>query len=143
MTSTLSRYRRDPDLAKGRWVDLPGIDGVQLKIAAQSAEFHRACREANRPHLERFANGEVTNEEQASIWSEAIAKHLLVDWRGNVDEGGQPIEATFEARLREVAHEDAAELRQFIITQSAAMSLYRVASRERILGNSKPASSGS
>lgn len=86
------KFGVDQELAGGTWIDV-GDDGTQLLIAAMpNPKFSRFLDQ----HRQRYRMaGEDIPE---SIYEEAIAKTVLLDWR-KVEDEGMEIESTEVNRL--------------------------------------------
>jgi hypothetical protein len=116
-------------LAEGRLVALmeaelpewPGAEkqGAQLKLASPDTKeyqaalrggmlsgaaegFNRSAR--RRARRGRGGGGLPSGEQQFRAEDEALAEHVLIDWRG-IEKDGQPLPCTFENRLEALRHE--------------------------------------
>lgn len=86
------KFGFDDELAAGQWVAI-GDDGTELKLAIWgNARFERFLE----PHRQKCRV--VGDSVPESVYEEAMAKHILLDWKG-VEDQGLMVEPTEPNRL--------------------------------------------
>lgn len=102
-----------PDSGKqGRWFDYVDVNGtprkgVKVKVASSDQDEYRRdlARPAHEFAAKRIATGRVqgaipSQEAQEESLIQAIAKHILKDWKGIEDEKGGALSCTQQTRVQ-------------------------------------------
>lgn len=75
----------------GTWVDIPGMDGVALKVCGMQSVDARKAIEAEQAKARAKNGGEPLSAEQhAEITKKVLGEVVLKDWKGFTDKG-QPL----------------------------------------------------
>ena len=103
----------------GVWV--PYAQGCELRIArAGNANFLNALDKAQRPHRKAMARGKLGTAKELSIQCDAMAKGILLEWRGPAMKKQPYTEETAQKALR---HDS--DLREFVVDTAADLDTYR------------------
>jgi len=131
----LSSIRTNMEMAeKGVWV--PYEAGIEIKVTSIDNSKYRACVEALlKPHLRRIRAGLIELEEKSKLIRPAVAKYILVDWKGIEDDEGNNIEYSV-AKAEEILGDGAfSNFYDFVLTCSNDHSLFRDQSMEQVEAN--------
>lgn len=106
----LSSFVTDTSLEQeGVWVDIG--DGAEIRVARAGNPEHEALlRKLRKPHEKRFRSGEIPPDLAKSIAVEAMARHILLDWRGITEDDGTPIPYSYENAKRLLGLRDFREM---------------------------------
>lgn len=129
----LSKERIDSDAkVKGVWRANPRWDGVEWLIASSSTgKVKRALAETMQPFQE--SGRQPADEEIAERVSKLVADHILLDWRGDITDGGQPLAYSKEAAVRILI--EAEGLREWVMSQADRLDNYRQQALDTTAGN--------
>lgn len=73
------------DLADGEWIDsipLPGFEGVKLKVRSANYRPYTRARDRGFRAVSAAQNSEEWEDAIWRVGGEAMARHLLLDWKG-------------------------------------------------------------
>lgn len=83
----------------GVWVDY--ASGFKIKIARMgSRRFKEFMAKAGKPHLRKIQRGNLDNDVADTMMKKAIARTILLDWEGLLDDDNQPIPFSEENALK-------------------------------------------
>lgn len=86
-----SEYQTDPALEEeGVWIRLRKGDAEVLVARAGNSQHEALLRRLKKRHGQRF-RGELPDDIVEEIATEAIARTILLDWKGIEDDDGNPI----------------------------------------------------
>lgn len=144
----LDRYRIDPKKAKsGAWIDLPTFPGTKLLIArinnsAYMSELERLkapYKQAKR--VGALDEGEIPEEARYRIMGQAMAKHVLLSWKGLELEGQDfPYSPANAERL--LCSEEFQEFRDMVLLLSTNLDNFRMEHAAETGKDSAPTSDG-
>jgi hypothetical protein len=80
---------------EGDWVDIPDLPGVSLKVRSVEASDYRMARDiVVQKFARKYGRKPIPPDVQTVAFGKLYAEYLLLDWKGIVDDGGQPIVLT-------------------------------------------------
>jgi hypothetical protein len=129
-----SQFGTDPTLENdGRWVALG--DGAEIRVARWLNDRHRAAAARLREPYKAFdlAGRDLPADVALEITIGGMAEAVLVDWKGLVDDDGQPLPYSTEAAAQELKIKD---FREFVINQATNAGAYRDAEVAATVKNS-------
>lgn len=96
MTSLYDLYETNLDLEQeGVWVEI--AEGIELKVAALGNPNHQEAMERfSKPYKSQMRQKTIAKDIEEDLHMKAIAKAVLVDWKGVTDRKGKEIVYSFE-----------------------------------------------
>lgn len=94
-----SKFKTDSTKEEeGVWVDYES--GFRVKIARiGNPKFKEFMLKKSKPHMRKLQSGNIDNDLADGLMKEAIARTILVDWEGLLDDQDQPIPFSQETAL--------------------------------------------
>lgn len=88
----IGNLNKKADLNEGEWIgDIPDMEGVELLVRSTNFKPFRVATAG----LARRSGKKLRTDEGVVNFTitsgKALAEHILLDWRGDVTEGGKPL----------------------------------------------------
>ncbi len=88
----IGNLKKKADLNEGHWIDdIPDMEGVRLKVRSTNYKPFRVATAG----LARRSGKKLRTDEGVVNFAikggSALAEHILLDWEGDVTEGGKPL----------------------------------------------------
>ena len=131
----LLSLKTDPEKeSEGGWV--PYQIGVELKIGRiGNTAFAECVRRLSEPHLKELRTNRLPEDVLEDITREAVAKHILMDWKNIEDDDGKPFKYTQKRAEDILADPGMRDLYKFILLSANEAELYRQEIDEESAGN--------
>ena len=135
-----SKLVTDGDLEiEGVW--LPFEEGFDVKLARLgNTKYNEMVRRILKPYTRKIRDEELDDSIAEMAEKKAMARYVLVDWRGLEDDDGEPIEYSKETALQ--LFEESRDFYLEIRGMARKRGLFQQEADEEAEGNSPPSSSG-
>jgi hypothetical protein len=145
MTNIFDAYGTDLDLEEnGVWVEL--MKGAEFKICAFGNKAHKKILERLRkPYAAQIRRGTLDEDIDENIHVQAIAKTILVDWKGEaiVDPDTlKPMKYSYDNALKLLRDERLKRLKGQIVNVALEQETFKLTEEEESVKNSKKSSDG-
>lgn len=140
----ISKKKRPVDqdaVNNGVWVFYD--EDTELKICSRKKSEYRKCLERlSKPYRAAFRAGHVPEKQMTEIASRAMAKHLLVDWRGmkdssKLDENDEPTDVPYSEDTAFELLVDDEDFRQFVDDAATDQDAFLQAEEQEGIDNLK------
>lgn len=139
----LSRVAIDSEReSEGVWVDYEA--GIKLKIARMNnPDYERRMKRRSKFFQVKYRRGQTPDPEELNpLINDAMAHHILVDWKDVEDDDGKPLPYSPAKALEIFEDPKYADFRSFVLQVSQEQELFRKEEVEDAAGNLPSASSG-
>lgn len=132
---------------KGVWLQI-GVD-VDTGVAQEILVRYSANKDAQRmitrlrePHKKQFRKGNIPDDINETILTQVVAKHILIGWRGLLDDDGKEIEFTEEKALEILSDPAYKEFKADVGFASSQLESFRAEEVKEGSKNSETSSTG-
>jgi hypothetical protein len=137
LKADLSRERN------GAW--MPYADGgdpdLAFKVRGINSPEYEAARDREMVRLQqRFGTEPVPADERFKVLGQLLAEHILLDWKGIVDDDGAPVPYSKDLALDLLSAPEGRELRGYVIVCAQRLTEVKVEFVKDAVKNSAPPS---
>lgn len=140
----IESLKTDPKKSEeGIWYNVGGSFDVLIARIGNPKYQNYIRKTGAKRGATKLAREGAGGEEIHDIQKQAIAKHVLLDWRGLYDDAGKEIPYSQEKALEYMMDPSYNEFYQIVLVAAQDMDLFRAESITEAVGNSEGSSAGS